>query len=233
MVDSRQGKDGDWDEMGLGVFDEEAEDLFVGFSEQVEPGARRAECGDSVDSEEGSESGDSSTGGLGPTEEDLARWESGVISTVGDRVWKEHPVGVLLQSRCFAVDWRSSVLLDRRAFIRGLFRVVGGDASFVLGSEIRRTRAEYSVVVRMKSRVRWRSWRKELMFGHAAHSDEEGLFVRVRVPLRATDEGINAFIGQMKRRCEVFEQTSKYNEADLIRVQDKSYARPGRKKEGR
>jgi hypothetical protein len=71
-----------------------------------------------------------------------------------------------------------------------------------------------------------------LMFGHAADGNEEGLFMRVRVPKKATDEGINAFIGQMKRRCEVFEDTSRYKESVLIRKQDKSYSRPGRTKKG-
>ena len=42
------------------------------------------------------------------------------------------------------------------------------------------------------------------MFRHVSGVEEEGLFMRVRVPLSGTDKGINAFIGQMKRRCEVF-----------------------------
>ena len=220
-----------WDDLGVGTMtDAEATTLYFGFSEQVKPGEgvesedlSPEEEDDDVESEEGEEEVR-----RGPTEEMLTKWESGVEGATGGRKWKEHPFG-MMQSTCFAVEWRGSVLLDKQVFIRKLLLLVGGDASFVMGCEIRRSRADYTVVVRMKKRVRWREWRRKLMFGHASDGEEEGLFMRVRVPLVGTDQGINAFIGQMKRRCEVYEETSRYKEGNLIRVRDMSFDRPGRR----
>lgn len=215
------------------MVDAEAENLFVGFNEPVEPVSYdedevEYEGGEAADEAEDSliESGD------GVTVEVVEEWERDVVYATEGRAWKEHSAGVMLQSSCFAVEWRGSTLLDKGVFIRGLLRAVGGDAAFVVGCEIRKSRADYAAVVRMKDRVRWRGWRRKLMFGHAADEEAEELFMKLRVPLNKRDDGINAFMEQMKRRCEVLEDRCYYNRDNLVRVQDKGYARPGRRKNG-
>jgi hypothetical protein len=157
--------------------------------------------------------------GRRPTPEQVAVWQRNVVEVGRQRVWQAH-TDRRFQARCFAVEWRSSALVDGKEFVRRLFRVVGGDASFVLGMDIRKSRADYCLVVRLAVLARWRDWRKVLMFGHGAQDDEEGLFVRVRVPRRRkTDEDINAFVREMLRKCDTYDETCRYKEAGLIRLQ--------------
>jgi hypothetical protein len=170
-------------------------------------------------------------GGKGPTLEQLIAWQSRVATTEKSPVWKDH-LGGRFQQSCFAVEWRGSVLLDRQEFVRHLFGVIGGDASFVLGVEARQTRADYRVVVRLNAedRVRWRDWRKMLIFGHGGEGEREGSLMRVQVPRGATDEGRRKFVLEMTRRCELYTNICRYQDAGMGKLQDKGYARPGRKK---
>jgi hypothetical protein len=176
-----------------------------------------------VDSGHVPSGGETSDDGAGrPTAEQLAVWQQQVVRVDRQRTWKQHTEG-LLQCRCFAVEWRSSMLLDKDEFVRRMFGVVGGDASFVLGADIRESRADYFVVVRVGDRVALRDWRKKLMFGHGEHAGEEGLFMRVCVPrLSRTDKGINAFVQDMLRKCDGYSETCRYKEAQLIREQSRS-----------
>jgi hypothetical protein len=167
------------------------------------------------------------------TEDDLATWQSMVVRSSKPRTWEAYLTGHF-RSRCFAVEWRDSVLLDQEELTRGMFRAVGGDnVSFMLGTEVRSSRADHMAVVRSRSLISWRDCRKRLMFGHGLADIEDGLFVSVRVPIRKSVEGVNAFVGEMLRECETYGETSKYNGDDLVRVHDKSYARPGRTRSDR
>jgi len=163
------------------------------------------------------------------TGDDTATWQSNVISASKRRTWMEHTSG-RFRSRCFAVEWRGSVLTDRMEFVRRMCGVTGGDAPFMLGTEVRSSRADYFVVVRSRKRLCWRDWRKKLMFGHGDDADEAGLFMSVRVPSATSAEGVKAFVDDMTRKCDAYEHTSKHLEADLVRDHDKSYPRPGRGK---
>jgi hypothetical protein len=165
----------------------------------------------------------------GATEDDLATWQSMVVRSSKPRTWEVYSSGHF-RSRCFAVEWRDSVLLDQEELTRGMFGAVGGKASFMLGTEVRSSRADHMAVVRSSSRITWRDCRKRLMFGHGPGDAgvEDGLFIRVRVPDRKSVEGVNAFVGEMVRKCETYGETSKYKGVDLVRAHDKSYARPGR-----
>lgn len=156
------------------------------------------------------------------TEEQVAAALGEVENEIRESSWRTHTTGVL-QSRCFAVEWRGTNLLDRKEFMRRLLRVVG-KAPFVLGTEKRKSRADYLVVVRLQGRARLRDWRKALLFGHDGEGEEEGLFMRVRVPHRATDAGINAFVHEMVQKCESYCEVSRHRSAELSRTQ----ARPGR-----
>jgi hypothetical protein len=163
------------------------------------------------------------------TDEDLATWQSRVVRSSKPRTWEVYSSGHF-QSRWFAVEWRDSVLVDQQELARGMFRAVGGEVSFMLGTEVRSSRADHMAVVRSFSRIRWRDCRNKLMFGHGLDDggSEDGLFVRVRVPSRKSAEGVLAFMGEMVRKCETYGETSKYKAEDLVRAHDKSYARPGR-----
>jgi hypothetical protein len=163
------------------------------------------------------------------TDEDLATWQSRVVRSSKPRTWEVYSSG-RFQSRCFAVEWRDSVLLNQEELTRGMFRAVGGEASFMLGTEVRSSRADHMAVVRSNERILWRDCRKRLMFGHGPGDagTEDGLFIRVRVPERKSVEGVNAFVGEMVRKCETYGETSSYNGGDLVRAHEKSYARPGR-----
>ncbi len=165
------------------------------------------------------------------TDDDTAKWQSSVTIASKRRTWIEY-TGGRLRSRCFAVEWRGSVLTDKVEFVRRMFGVIGGDVSFMLGTEVRSSRADHLVVVRSSKLMCWRDWRKKLMFGHGDDAGEAGLFMRVRVPGASSGEGVKAFVDDMVRRCDVYEYTSKYREADLVRDYDKSYVRPGRRKGG-
>jgi hypothetical protein len=161
-----------------------------------------------------------------PTTEEIAAWESHVVRVGRPREWKAH-TGKRLQSRCFSVEWRSSVLVDGREFVRRLLSVVGGEASFVLGMDIRKSRADYFVVVRLFKLGRWRDWWKVLMFGHGGYDAEEGLFMRVCVPRRRDREkGIHAFVNEMLLTCDTYSETCRYKEPGLFRLQ----SRAGKKK---
>jgi len=156
------------------------------------------------------------------TDEQVAAALGELENEIREPAWRTHTTGVL-QSRCFAVEWRGTILLDRKEFVRRLLRVVG-NVPFVLGTEKRKSRADYLVVVRLEGRARLRDWRKALLFGHDGEGEEEGLFMRVRVPRRATDAGINAFVQEMLQKCESYCEVSRYRSAEMSRTQ----ARPGR-----
>lgn len=175
---------------------------------------------DGVNDDEGSSVDEMDEGGpKGPTADEVATWQREVVEVGRQRVWKEQRVGLRLQSRCFAVEWRGSMLTDKEEFVRRLLSVVGGEASFVLGTERRTSRADYFVIVRLSGRVRWRDYREVLMFGHGDCGDEEGLFMRVRIPRRKTDESLNAFAKEMVMKCGTYDETCRYKEAQLTRVQ--------------
>lgn len=174
-------------------------------------------------------------GRSGPTPEELAAWRSEVVVGHREPTGSDHTSG-RLQARCFSAEWRGSVLLDKEEFIRQLFGVLEGKegkegkVSFMLGMDVRKSRADYLVVVRSESRLRWRDWRETLMFGHGGDADGEGLFMRVRVPCRASAEGTKAFVEEMIGKCAVYEHTYRYKEADMLREHSKGYSRPGRKR---
>ncbi len=118
------------------------------------------------------------------------------------------------------------MLVDSRTFVRRLLAVVGGKASFVLGMDIRKLRADYFMTVRLPRQPRWREWREVLMFGHGfeqgEYDGEEGLFMRVFVSRRwKTEEDINTFVKEMVRKCDTYEETCRYNEGGLFRVPKK------------
>ena len=170
--------------------------------------------------------------GSGPTSDEVATWQRAVVAGRNEPTGSDHATG-RFQARCFAVEWRGSVLLDPEEFVRQLFGVLGdegGEASFVLGMEVRKSRGDYMVVVRLKSRLRWRDWRKKLMFGHGGEVEGEGLFMRVRVPRRASEEGTQAFVEEMIGKCVVYEHTRTHKEECMLREHDKEYLRPGRKR---
>lgn len=167
----------------------------------------------------------------GPTAEQVDAWINRVVTDGRFRVWKEHG-GQRFQSRCFAVEWKGSVVVDEQGFMRELFRVLGGELSFVLGVEVRKTRADYMMVARMQGRVRWRDWREKLMFGHGGDMTEPGLFIRVRVPRRGTDDGVNTFVSSMKRRCEGYPQVFKYKADEMEFRQGRGYGQGRRQRSG-
>ena len=174
-------------------------------------------------------SGEDAGGSSGPTLEEVATWQSAVVTSRNEPTGSDQPSG-RLQARCFAVEWRGSVLLDKEEFVRRLFGVIGGEACFVLGVEIRKFRADYMVVVRSESLFRWRDWRTKLMFGHGGEAEGEGLFMKVRVPLRSSAEGTKAFVQEMIGKCGTYEHMCRYKEEIIFREHDKGYARPGRKR---
>jgi hypothetical protein len=167
----------------------------------------------------------------GATEDDLATWQSMVVRSSKPRTWQVYSSGYF-QSRCFAVEWRDSVLLGQEELACGMFRALGGNVSFMLGTEVRISRADHMAVVRSASLIRWRDCRNKLMFGHGDGATEDGLFIRVRVPDRKSVEGVNAFVGEMVRKCETYGETSMYNGGDLVRAHDKTYARASRTRKG-
>ncbi|KAL2052840.1 hypothetical protein ABVK25_006779 [Lepraria finkii] len=172
-------------------------------------------------------------GRSGPTPEEVARWRSEMVVSRNEPTGSDQSSS-RFQARCFAVEWRDSVLLDGEELIRQLFGVLEGKewkegkVSFVLGMDVRKSRADYLVVVRSESRLRWRDWRKKLMFGHGGEG--EGLFMRVRVPLRGSVEGTQAFVREMLGKCGTYEHIYRHKEADMLREHDKGYARSGRKR---
>ena len=169
-----------------------------------------------------------------PTSEEVAGWRREVVTTGRTPHWKEFS-GSRFEVRCFAVEWRDSVLLEEK-FLEGLFGLIGGEgSSFVLGMETRKPRADYLVVIRLDNPVRWRDWQGRLMFGHGVegkgHWEGMGLFVRVFVPAKVSAEGTVAFAKEMIGRCDnVYTDTVRYRESDLTREYNKGYGRPGRKR---
>lgn len=164
--------------------------------------------------------------------DEVNAWVGAVSTEAKVRTWKDLG-GERLQSRCFLVEWKGSVLLDREDFLRKLFAAVGvdgADVSFVMGREVRATRADYCLVLRLKSRMRWRDWRKKLMFGHGGDVDESGLVMRVRVPCKGTDEGVIEFVEDMKRRCELYDEVCRWNEGNMVRRQSRPPTRRKRKR---
>jgi hypothetical protein len=165
----------------------------------------------------------------GPTPEQLALWRRSVVTTDRSPVSKDHVEG-RFQYRCFSVEWRSSTLLDREQFIDQLFGVIGGETPFVMGVTARPSRADYFLLVRSKSLLRWRDWRKTLMFGHGGEAECEALFMRLQVPCRQSEEGTTAFVQEMTSMCEMYAHTYRYRELEMVREHEKSHARSGRKR---
>jgi hypothetical protein len=162
-----------------------------------------------------------------PTAQQVEQWQSKVVEFKRERTWRDHIAGTL-QSRCFTVEWKGSPLVQKDDFVRRVFGALGGKVSFVLGTEIRTSTADYYMVVRCGNRARWRDWRKKLMFGHGGQGDfEEGFFMRVRVPRWRTVEGINVFLRDAMQKCEGYGETSRYRESEMSRVQSRP-GRPGR-----
>lgn len=83
-----------------------------------------------------------------PTLEQLALLRRNVSTVESNRDWKVYS-GRRFEVRCFAVEWRSSVLLDVNVFMDGLFSLVRGKSSFILGTNV----------------GKW-DWKKKLMFGY-------------------------------------------------------------------
>ena len=225
-----------------GTGDAVTQDLFAGFC--GEPGS--AEFGypeaeatggeqlygeegrDDVEGDEiGERSGKDEAGG--PTPEQLLEWQSKLARRAHPRSSRDHS-GVRFQGRCFAVEWRSSAVLDGDVFVQELFRLIGGEVSFVLGMEARKMRADYRVVVRSRELIRWRDWKKKLMFGHGGEVEGEPLYMRVEVPSRGSEECTRAFVNEMVSKCELYEQVWRYNEQAMRREHDKGYPRPGRRR---
>lgn len=166
------------------------------------------------------------------SEQDLVLAESCVIRRTRPVEWKEHRRGTM-QSTSFFAEWRSSAVTDSKEFVRGLLLAVGTEASFIVGYEVRKHRADYAVVVRTPQRLRWRDPRKELLFGHGAVEDDEDFHIRIRVPVTTgTDKGINAFVARMTELCDRFDNTHGYKEKELIRQRSNSFPRPGRTRKG-
>lgn len=63
--------------------------------------------------------------------EEMAEWRRNVVEENKGRFGEEFNE-IRFQSRCFAVEWRGSVLLDPEVFLQGLREVVGTDAYFLL-----------------------------------------------------------------------------------------------------
>lgn len=223
------------DAFGEALDPEVGEDLFARYCGQFGPdtslfvpdvpdlGSGEAREADPISTPEESQCDDEE----GATEDDLATWQSMVVRSLKPRTWQVYSSGYF-QNRCFAVEWRDSVLLGQEELVCGMFRALGGNVSFMLGTEVRSSRADHMAVVRSVSLIRWRDCRSKLMFGHGDGATEDGLFVRVRVPDRKSIEGVNAFVGEMVRKCETYGETSRYNSGDLVRAHDRSYARPSR-----
>ena len=222
------------------VDDGSIDDLFAGICEprkcplpDWEGGSMQFEMDEMevMDEAEGEDGNTSTTNGneCGPTAEEMRIWSSLLVKQRNERVGKDYS-GARFQGRCFAVEWRSSRLLDSELFVRQLFQLIGGEAAFILGMEVRGSRADYRVLVRTRELIRWRDWRKKLMFGHGGEAEGEGLYMRVEVPSRGSEESTMSFVSEMMLRCSYYPDTWRYNEPDLRRVHDKGYARPGRRK---
>ena len=226
------------------------EDLLAGVCElpvraermSVPAGEVMDSAGDEVDSESRSDGGESRNDQVGgPAAAERAARRKMVVTADGSRAWKDY-FGTRFEVRCFAVEWRGSVLLDKEKFLDGLFRAVEGEAgeaveaSFIVGMEIRKLKADYFAVIRRKEPVRWRDWRRELMFGHGVEGgegegEEQGLYMRVLVPGQSSAEGHGAFVAEMIGRCDsTYPDTYRYREAEMTREHNKGYARPGRKR---
>ena len=166
-------------------------------------------------------------GGSGPTQDQLLEWQGKVTRQVNGRAGKDFS-GDRFQCRCFAVEWRSSVLVDGESFLWELFRLIGGDVPFVLGGQVRKSRADYSLIVRGKEVIRWREWTKKLMFGHGGEAD--GVFIGVEVPLRNSEECTRQFVLEMTSKCERYDHVWRYKEDEMKRELHRGYSRPGRRK---
>ena len=217
--------------------DARMESLFAGFCESALAAEVQGDVGmggsesyeeeevEATDGNEGERSERDS--GSGPTQYELLQWQSRVTRQVNGRAGKDFS-GDRFQCRCFAVEWRSSVLVDGQYFLQELFKLIGGEVSFVLGWQVRKSRADYSLIARGKEVIRWRDWRKKLMFGHGGEAD--GVFIGVEVPLRNSEECTRQFVLEMTSKCERYEHVWRYQEEDMRRELDRSYPRPGRRK---
>ena len=215
--------------------DDGMEGLLAGFSDmpvgtgavRVAPGAAsRLRDDDGVASL--SPGDDENDGGMA-VEEDLLRWRNAVVEKEKNPSWKDHGQGPF-RHRCFSVEWRSSVLVNQEDIIKNVFSVLGGEVSFVLGTDVRKSRADHMIVVRLKDQTWWRDWKSKLMFGHGEDVEGEGLFLRVRIPRAQSGEGTKLFVDEMIRKCDVYDITCSYREPELTREHGKGYLRPGRKK---
>lgn len=162
-----------------------------------------------------------------PSDELVSTWMDQVTFSSRGRSWKSFHGG-RLQSLCFSVLWKQSTVLDEKELVRGLFVTFGGDASFVLGWDVRETRADFMAVVRVPEIVRWRDWRRKFSFGHGGDASEPGLYVSLRVPSKASDEGVVAFVQEMRHECGTFSNVCWFREEEMMRKQSRSGRRKGR-----
>ena len=169
------------------------------------------------------------------TPERLAEWMGQVVTVRKERESKMY-IGRRFEVRCFAVEWRSSVVVDVDAFMMGLFRLFGGESSFVLGANVGKLRADYLLVIRPFERIRWSDWRTKLMFGYGTEAGDEGegehlgRFLRVSVPSRASAEGTTAFVKEMLEGCGTYPITKRYRAEEMCLEVDRTYSRPARKR---
>ena len=192
-----------------------AEGLFAGVDENILVSATD-EGGEEMEAEEDSEA---------PLDIGACRQKMRVVKK--EPVWKKHTSG-RFQGRCFSVKWRDSHV-NKDEFVAGLFGLAGQTGSFVLGTEVGKYHSNYLAVVRLRNQARWTDWRKVLNFGHGEMAGEAGVFVEVLVPQHVNDDGITSFVHEMKLRCERYSDISFYQEDEMMRVQDKTYLRPGRR----
>jgi hypothetical protein len=230
LLDGRGVEQESWiyapDEVDSGL-----ERYFAGFGEKYPEAVRASvEVAAGVEETEGKDGERSGNEGENaPTLEEVLEWSNKIVRETKPRSSKYHE-GARFQCRCFAVEWRSSPVTDGDVFVREFLSLIGGDASFVMGWQVNKTRADYRVIVRAKEAIRWRDWRKKLMFGHGG--DAEGVYMAAEVPRRGSEECTRQFVLEMILKCEQYEHVYRYgdNEEHLRRELDRGYARPGRRK---
>jgi hypothetical protein len=143
-----------------------------------------------------------------------------------------------LQSACFGIEWRGSVLLDKQGMLESLEAVVGrgSGVSYCVGAQYVGGVANYICVVRTrrKNRVRVRRPRRRLVAGHVVgpgvEKDTGNFGFRMCFPVESTDAAMNAFVGKVARLCDTLDEVWTYNEELLMDERDMSFLRPGRRK---
>jgi hypothetical protein len=141
-----------------------------------------------------------------------------------------------LQSGCFAVEWRGSLLLDKEVMLESLEAVVGrgSGVSYCVGAQYVEGSAHYLAVVRTrrKDRVRVKKPRRRLVAGHVVgrgvEEDTGDFGFAMCFPGEHTDAALNDFVGKVARLCDTFDQVWTRNEDQLMDERDMSFLRPGR-----